>query len=150
MLPFVAVISPVRAMLVPNTAAPSNWDAHHLRIGYDPGIDRGVDMRDAQTPLVVDFHFDHGRHIGQEAAVHGDTHAPSLADFFFPSWLCPPPAARRASVAPCRTDTLFANVRGGCFSIDRVPGPDQCQQVIVGSRPAAYASSFAKDCTAKA
>ena len=56
---------------------------HHLRIGYDPRIERGIDVRNADCALIVDFHLDHRRHIRVEAAVDGDAHAAAFAGFLF-------------------------------------------------------------------
>ena len=85
-------------------------------------------------PLVVDFHFNDGSHIGEETAMNGDAHAGALAGFrFAPAWLSRRRVRRRAADARCRRDisspTPAATLRA---HIEHAAGPDQSEQIIVG------------------
>src|SRR2546429_3650665 len=69
MTPLVAVISPLRTILVPNTAAPSNWARGRLWIHYQARIQYRVHAWDPHLTLIIDFDFDNRCHVGQETAV---------------------------------------------------------------------------------
>jgi hypothetical protein len=77
--PLVAVISPLRTTLVPNTAAPFELSRHQQRVDDQSSVDGHVDAWNSQFSLRVHFDLYHGRYVSHEAAMHGDTPAGSVA-----------------------------------------------------------------------
>ena len=53
MAPFLAVISPNNARLVPKTAAPSNWDLQRFGVHDGAGVDSSVHLRNRNVAAGV-------------------------------------------------------------------------------------------------
>src|SRR5207253_2545311 len=85
MTPLVAVISPLRPILVPNTAAPSNWARGRLWIHYQARIQYRVHAWDPHLTLIIDFDFDNRCHVGQETAVRRNPDTSALTVVPLPS-----------------------------------------------------------------